>query len=87
MFASEIVSPKGKVIKRYRHEDVKTPLACLRQLCDKGLARLKAGTTLPARQALAEAQTDLAAAQQVQRAKAEQFDLFKKPRPGSAQRA
>lgn len=87
MFASEIVSPKGKVIKRYRHEDVKTPLACLRQLCDKGLARLKAGTTLPARQALAEAQTDLAAAQQVQRAKAELFELFKKPRPGSAQRA
>lgn len=87
LFASEIVSAKGKVIKRYRHEDVKTPLACLRQLCDKGLARMKAGATLPALQALANAQTDLAAAQQMQRAKAELFDLFNKPRPGSAQRA
>jgi hypothetical protein len=27
LFASETVSPKGKVIKRYKHEDVKTPLA------------------------------------------------------------
>jgi hypothetical protein len=76
MFASETVSPKGKVIKRYRHEDVKTPLAALRQLCDKGLARLKAGVTLAALQALADAQTDLAAAQHMQRAKAELFQLF-----------
>ena len=70
MFASETVSPKGKVIKRYRHEDVKTPLACLSLLCDKGLARLKSGVTLAALQALADAQTDLAAAQEMQRAKA-----------------
>jgi len=34
---------QGKVIKRYRHEDVKTPPATLTQLCDKGLARLKEG--------------------------------------------
>ena len=88
MFASEIVSPKGsKIIKRYRHADVKTPLASLRQLCDKALARMKAGATPLALQALADAQTDLAAAQQVQRAKAELFELFNKPRPGSAQRA
>lgn len=76
LFASATISPKGKVIKRYRHKDVKTPLACLRLLCDKGLARLKAGVTLAALQALADAQTDLAAAREMQRAKAELFELF-----------
>ena len=87
MFASEIVSPKGKVIKRYRHEDVKTPLAALTQLCAKGLARLKEGVTLAALQARADAQTDLAAAQEMQRAKAELFELFNRPRAQSARRA
>ena len=76
LFASATISPKGKVIKRYRHKDVKTPLACLRLLCDKGLARLKAGVTLAALQALADAHTDLAAAREMQRAKAELFELF-----------
>ena len=76
MFASDTVSAKGKVVKRYRHEDVKTPLAALTQLCDRGLASLKAGVTLAALQALADAQTDLAAAQDMQRAKAELFRLF-----------
>ena len=80
MFASQTVSPKGKVIKRYRHEDVKTPLAALNQLCSKGLARLKEGVTLAALQAMADAQTDLAAAQEMQRAKAELFRLFNAPR-------
>ena len=75
MFASETVSPKGKVIKRYRHEDVQTPLACLSKLCDQGLAHLKTGVTLAALQALADAQTDLSAAQAMQRAKAELFEL------------
>ena len=79
MFASQTVSPKGKVIKRYRHEDVETPLAALNQLCGKGLARLKAGVTLAALQAMADAQTDLAAAQEMQRAKAELFRLFNAP--------
>ena len=76
MFASDTVSAKGKVVKRYRHEDVKTPLAALTQLCDRGLASFKAGVTLAALQALADAQTDLAAAQDMQRAKAELFRLF-----------
>ncbi len=80
MFASDTVNAKGKVIKRYRHQDVKTPLAALTQLCDKGLARLKEGVTLAALQALANAQTDLAAAQEMQRAKAELFRLFNAPR-------
>jgi transposase InsO family protein len=76
MFASETVSPKGKVVKRYRHADVKTPLAALNELCGKGLARLKEGVTLAALQAIAQTQTDLAAAQEMQRAKAELFRLF-----------
>jgi transposase InsO family protein len=80
MYASHTVSPKGKVVKRYRHEDVKTPLAALKQLCDKGLARLKEWVTLAALQALADGQTDLAAAQEMQRAKAELFRLFNAPR-------
>ena len=80
MFASEAVSTKGKVIKRYRHEDVKTPLEALKQLCDKGLARLKADVALTALQATADAKTDLAAAQEMQRAKVELFRLFNAPR-------
>jgi len=80
MFASETVSPKGKVVKRYRHADVKTPLAALNELCGKGLARLKEGVTLAALQAIAQTQTDLAAAQEMQRAKAELFRLFNAPR-------
>jgi hypothetical protein len=76
LFASETVSPKGKVIKRYKHEDVKTPLACLVQLADKGLVRLKAGITLENLQAQAHAQTDLAAAQAMQKAKAKLFAEF-----------
>ena len=55
---------------------MKTPLAALNQLCSKGLARLKEGVTLAALQAMADAQTDLAAAQEMQRAKAELFRLF-----------
>jgi hypothetical protein len=76
LFASEVVSPKGKVIKHYRHEDVKTPLACLAQLANKGLVRLKSGITLEKLQALAYAQTDLAAAQAMQKAKAKLFAKF-----------
>ena len=80
MFASDTVNAKGKVIKRYRHEDVKTPLAALKQLCDKGLARMKDGVTLAALQAPADAQTDLAAAQEMQRAKTALFQLFNSAR-------
>ena len=80
LFATEIVSPKGKVIKRYRNQDVKTPLACLAQLSAKGLVRFKTGITLHDMQAQANAQTDLAAAQAMQQAKADLFTLFNKPK-------
>jgi len=80
MFASDTVNAKGKLTKRYRHQDVKTPLAALTRLCDKGLARLKQGVTLAALQTLADGQTDLAAAKAMQLAKAELFRLFNTPR-------
>jgi hypothetical protein len=76
LFASEIVNSKGKVTKRYKHEDVKTPLACLAQLADQGLVRLKTSNTLEQLQAQADAQTDLAAAQEMQKAKAKLFAKF-----------
>ena len=81
LFATEIVSPKGKVIKRYHNKDVKTPLACLAQLSEKGLVRFKNGITLHDLQTRANAQTDLAAAQAMQKAKADLFTLFNKPKP------
>ena len=87
MFASDTVNAKGKVIKRYRHEDVKTPLAALEQLCDKGLASLKTGVALVALQAQADKQTDLAAAQEMQRAKATLFELFNAGRTRQAKAA
>ena len=76
------MSDKGKIIKRYKHEDVKTPLACLELLNTRGLVRFKRGVTLQQlqAQAKAKAQTDLAAAQQMQAAKAEMFELFNKTR-------
>ena len=80
MFASDKVNTKGKLTKRYLRRDVKTPLEALKQLCDKELARLKEGVSLAVLQALAGAQTDLAAAQEMQRAKAELFRLFNTPR-------
>jgi transposase InsO family protein len=80
LFATEIVSPKGKVIRRYRNQDVKTPLACLVELSEKGLVRFKAGITLHDLQTQANDQTDLAAAQAMQQAKTDLFTLFNKPK-------
>ena len=80
MFATEIINPKGKIIKRYKDEDVKTPLECLVQLNVKGLVTLKEGVTLDALQARAKSKTDLAAAQEMQRAKSELFASFVKPK-------
>lgn len=80
LFASEVVSDKGKITKRYKHADVKTPLACLVILSKKGLVKFKPGVTLKALQAQADAQTDLVAAQQMQKAKGELFEMFNKTR-------
>ncbi len=69
---------KGKIVKRYRHEDVKTPLECLTPLSEKNLVTFKPGITLAALQAQAKSQTDLAAAQTMQRVKNELFASFAK---------
>ena len=84
LFASEVTSEKGKIIKRYRHEDVKTPLECLVLLDKKGLVKFKAGIELAALQAQAKQQTDLAAAQAMQQAKAELFARFNTPKSKAA---
>ncbi len=80
LFATSVTNAKGKIVKRYRHKDVKTPLECLTRLLANQLATLKPGITLAALQALATSQTDLAAAQSMQQAKSALFASFAKPR-------
>ncbi len=80
MYATEIVSDKGKIKKVYKHEDVKTPLECLVLLNEKDLVTFKAGITLEDLLAQASEKTDLQAAQEMQKAKAELFELFNKHR-------
>ena len=87
MFASEVVSPKGKIVKRYLHQDVKTPLECLALLDKQGLVKFKQGNTLAALQALANEQTDLQAAQAMQQAKAKLFATFNTPKQRTADQA
>ena len=65
-FATEVVSEKGKIIKRYNHQDVKTPLECLALLNEKGLVTFKAGITLEDLLAQASEKTDLQAAREMQ---------------------
>lgn len=79
LFATEVVSDKGKVKKVYKHADVKTPLECLAQLSKKRLVTFKKGITLKALEAQARSKTDLQAAQEMQVAKAALFASFNKP--------
>ena len=78
LFATESVSDKGKIIKRYKHKDVKTPLECLVRLNEKGLVTFKAGIQLEDLLVRAREKTDLEAAQEMQKAKADLFELFNK---------
>lgn len=78
MYATGVISPKGKIVKRYEDEEVKTPPECLAQLCKQGLATLEEGITLEALEAQAKSKTDLAAAQEMQRAKGKLFASFVK---------
>uniref|UniRef100_UPI00356AAEFE integrase n=1 Tax=Polaromonas sp. TaxID=1869339 RepID=UPI00356AAEFE len=80
LFATEVVSVKGKIIKRYKHKDVKTPLECLVLLNEKGLVKFKVGITLEDLLAQASDKTDLQAAREMQQAKADLFALFNKPK-------
>jgi len=76
LYATRVVSPKGQIVKHYKHADVKTPLECLAGLCDKQLATLAPGVTVAALQAIARSQTDLAATQAMQQAKRALFASF-----------
>lgn len=80
LFATDLVSPKGKVVKRYRPKDVKTPLEALALLEMQGLAMLRTGVTLNALHAQARSQADLTATQAMQQAKSALFASFEKPR-------
>jgi transposase InsO family protein len=87
MYATQMTSPKGKLVKRYENKNVKTPLMCLAQLAEQGLVSFKAGVTLEALLAQAAAMTDLAAAQAMQQAKADLFALFNRSKHQSIQQA
>ena len=78
LFATEQVSPKGKIVKRYRHQDVQTPLERLTDLLGRALATLKEGQTLAALQHPALAKTDLQAATEMRAAKEALFAMFNK---------
>ena len=80
MFATNKVNPKGKVVKVYKHEDVKTPLEALVLLNKLGLVKFKTETMLMELLAQAKQKTDLAAAQEMQQAKHELFASFAKPK-------
>ena len=80
LFATSVTNAKGKIVKRYRHEDVKTPLECLVQLVAQERLTFKPGVTLAALMTQARSLTDLAAAQAMQRAKTDLFASFAKPR-------
>lgn len=76
LYATNIVSDKGKIVKRYKPKDAKTPLECLAQLQLAGLVTFKPGVTLAALQAQAREQTDLSATLAMQAAKQALFASF-----------
>jgi hypothetical protein len=80
LFATSVTNAKGKIMKRYRHENVKTPLECLAQLAEKNLVAFTPDITLATLISQARSQTDLQAAQAMQRAKSDLFASFNKPR-------
>ena len=80
LYATEIVGDKGKIKKVYKHLDAKTPLECLVQLSEKGLVTFKAGISLEDLLTKAAEKTDLQAAQEMQKAKADLFEMFNRSR-------
>lgn len=80
LFAVETVNAKGKIEKRYPHQDVKTPLEALALLAEKGLVKFKPGQSVKALELMAKAQTDLGAAEAMQRAKLALFATFERKR-------
>ena len=80
LFAVETKDAKGKIRKRYPRDQVKTPLEALALLDEKGLVEFRPGQSVKALQASAKAQTDLAAAETMQRAKLALFATFEQKR-------
>lgn len=78
LFATEVVGDKGKVKKVYKNKDAKTPLECLVLLDKTGLVKFKSATTLQSLLIKAKEQTDLQAAKEMQKAKAQLFAMFNK---------
>ena len=78
MFATSKINEKGKVVKVYKHKDVKTPLEALVLLNKLGLVKFKTETMLADLLAQAKQKTDLTAAQEMQQAKHELFASFVK---------
>jgi transposase InsO family protein len=78
LFSTEVVSDKGKLKKVYKNKDAKTPLECLVLLDKSGLVNFKSTTTLQSLLDQAKEKTDLQAAQEMQKAKAQLFALFNK---------
>ena len=76
LFPSEKLNAKNKLIKCYRRADVKTPLECLAILVENKLVTFKSGQTLALLQQQAAQQTDLAATQNMQKAKAKLFEVI-----------
>ncbi len=76
LYSTNITNDKGKIIKHYDPKAAKTPFECLAQCHAKGLVELKAGITLEFLKDMANAQTDLAATQHMQIAKATLFASF-----------
>lgn len=79
LFATEVVSDKGKIKKVYKNKDAKTPLECLITLNEAALVTFKSATTLPDLLLRAKEKTDLQAALEMQNAKAALFQMFNKP--------
>lgn len=80
LYATESMNAKGKITKRYLHEDMRTPLAKLMELAADGRVKMKEGVSLASLYAKALSQTDLAAAQKMQVANAALFASFETKR-------
>ena len=80
LFASEVVSANGTGITRYKNQDAKTPLECWAWLHETTLVTFTAGTTLDDFLTKARHTTDLQAAQEMQTATSELFELIHTPK-------
>ena len=86
LFASEVTDTKGKTRKRYRYEDVMTPLDRLKSLPNVQ-EHLKPGVTLADLERKAHATSDLDAATALKKARARLFELILRETNPSSRRS